>query len=199
MVSAILPSACFCYLPIAALHRPIEDRRFQMGALRRGDPMTLGTFLVALVMASKTDELSSPVERAQRLGRQLSAIGYLLPAEFEDYALLALRQQWAAELSALDDMLSSRPHMDNPLWREDIRAAIRARKELLEEPELPALSDCPDLDISSQEGRAKLQQLIVAFGELVATWDLVLEAATQLGQDGHKTIPEASNATSPHL
>ena len=179
MVSILMPSACFCYLPVATLHRPIEHRAFPETALSQPAPMTTGGLFMALVSACKGDDVLPVAERPRCLGRQLSLIGRLPWDAFEEYIINAFRQQWAAELVDLDRIVSLHSDKDRSFWCRDMKAAIAVRKRCIEHGTLPAISDDPRLGWDSQHERSRLQEVVRMFGELIEAWDVILKAASR--------------------
>jgi hypothetical protein len=194
MVSALAPSACFCYLPVAVSHAPIDARRFPADALSGPPSLTVGGVLTALVSTVKFHDSLVTTDRLLWLGRHLSSLGSMRAIDFEDQLFTALAGQWSMDISNLENLLSLQNGRQDPGWERDIRTQIKVRERLVMAHAIPQLSDSPGLGGHTDEARYALQKVIRNFGDLLGVWEALSEAAERVNSHYEVHMVKASTA-----
>jgi hypothetical protein len=170
----------FAHLPFAVAHLPEQPRALPKdGAWRRAH----GTY-TAEILAWCCQSFESRLDGTDRagrlrgLGRHLMEMGALPLAEFEDFVRRHFFADRSARLAHLEYRLAEADGRA-PFWEKWLRDYTNSLREHLANKECALPTDLVR-DFGEEEGRALMPLLTQRFGELLAAWEQLTNAAVQL-------------------
>lgn len=172
VLTACFPGSYAAHLPWLVRHDPDGPRRFS-GA----DPFSigLGSWLPSCLSRFDAGLTPSPAERLRRLGAFLTDLARLPAAEFDEFVRLGMWDSMSALITGLEERL------DGPVpdyWARDAQRFIAAaRKSAL----APVGELCSELG-----GREALRRLLERYGQLLAWWPAIVQAAGELNAAGER-------------
>jgi hypothetical protein len=173
------------HVPWALVHRPPGTRvnaPDQMVQDARGVSCHLPIF--SILGQCPPAPAGSPVASRMRLvGEQMRLIGAMSPHAFGAFAREAVVQNRTALIHRLEIALE-RERAKPDYWEKDVRAMIRDVRETLASPGFIFLKElnCP---WGTDEGMARLQELVGRYGQLLEHWDTIVRASRELREEGH--------------
>jgi hypothetical protein len=169
------------YLPIACLHDPIEQRKYQNDE-GSNSSIRMSDLLILLVRSFTNDAQSGEREKNLRdLGGYLLRLGELDSSRF----MGVIGSVWVAETSRYIEYLEyllALYEFQPAYWAEDITAQIESIKRRVCSGEL-----MPE-ELVGHRAEDKVetlcQELVAAFGNLLYWWPTIWETARSLRSDG---------------
>lgn len=184
VLAACDPGALFGHLPWTIAHEPEEARPSDVdAAIDQAATVGANDLVAGLVGASRADvDVRSPERAFESLGRALVAWGRVPEDELFERLSWMLARRLAQRLARIDRVL--RETRREPLfWARDVERLADTIRERVEEPEraVPV-----ELVASAGLARARGAAIEIAreYGELLAAWPALLDAARSLRARG---------------
>jgi hypothetical protein len=174
------PAACSGYVPLVVPHLPPDPR-----APGAPPPLTfISNRVVSTLMARATGQQPSAALRAAFAwaGAWLQALGTAAEGDFRAEMEALLREVLRIENERAEQELAGRA--DAPeAWRRSMRAAMDERRALAA---TDTLASPPDLPGTPADRQSLLQGMIRRYGELLAAWPALMDAAGELRREGRR-------------
>ena len=176
----------FGHLPWTILHAPETPRQFWPGELLRSAAGSDTTKLLLDCIQSFSVGVGQhhTAERLRALGHHLMAIGDLVPEDFIEFVRLQGWHTQSVFLSIMEEHLRLRGERP-AFWASDVKQYQATLRQALSRADywLP-------LDLLAgrnvEEARALAQRLVRKFGQLLAWWPTIIDAARDLRMRGHR-------------
>lgn len=162
------------------LHCPFESRSFPPAALTDDLACTGLSDLVAAMIATLTAETAgTDADRLAGIGAVLQEWTSRSPSSFRDVVYAALARSRTRYLNHLYQLGETRKWTP-AWWAEDVRRQIAQTEAALSVVEFPAIADCPSLNADADVRCRQVATLVRRFGEAVAAWPALCEAAASV-------------------
>jgi hypothetical protein len=178
------------FLPSLVVHEPHPPRRFARDALwsETASSRTADVVMACLLAHDRASATQPAATRLVRLGRFFQELGALTLADFEARVRSFQQFRTMAFITLLESQLRMHDSMPT-FWAEDVRRMI----ELLWRATSADASIVPHdlLDVGDAGAARRLsQELVGRFGELLAAWPTIVDAARRLrARDRRLTTP----------
>jgi len=177
-VSTCGQGALFGFAPWMICHLPVESRSFWPGeVLRSSTGVDVSTVLGALMKrAAAHCDAATTEARLQTIGGELATLAAGSPDSFAAAARTAVREElgfWLADLQAQLDQRAAAPRF----WADDLEAFLARLRTTMTRADVAVPLE---LHRAGAEAGALMQRLTLRFGQLMAAWPALLEAASEL-------------------
>jgi hypothetical protein len=177
------PQSLTGHVPIAVLHEPPEVRQFPRDQVwRDGALFEVADLLFRIMGDFDFGPVSDPARRLRMLGRYIAEAGSADLEAFEEFVRFRL---WGLARSRTQGILETlkRHEFQPSYWADDCRRHIEAYTNAITQPDYVIPQDLLD-GRSPEEARRLSQRLVRRFGELLAAWPDIVEAAKSLRARG---------------
>jgi hypothetical protein len=174
----------FGHLPWALLHSPPEPRLYEAGGfVKSADSITLVSVIAACIsscnihMTTRNNGL-----RMKLVGKHLMEVGALKVRDFEEFLRLNLSIAKCGYAAALENQINSFEFKPD-FWAQDIRAyQENLYNSISNNDNVAPIEMITKFGI--EHALAITQKIILNYGQLLCTWESIVEAARTLRNEG---------------
>lgn len=182
---AAFPQAWFGLLPYAIGHRRPSSPGPALDAVMVRAPAYL--FVVPLVVALQAHgaPASDPAAALRRIGRGLESVASEPPAAFADRMRQLRYAQCIEEIRGMDALLLRYRRMPR-YWARELDRCLRWQWQALRSGACMVPRDLEPTEAEQAAPLARVQRLILRFGQLLAAWPDIIEATRRLAERGRR-------------
>lgn len=158
------------HLPLAALHDPLEPRRFAPEAIREMKPRI--AWIISLLVQSWEPRpgVEAPEESLQALGKYLMELGTLSRTDFAELVKIKWIPRLTQYIDYLENSLAAYDYTPE-YWAGGVRTNLEATRAFLTGGETAAPSDLQE-GRTAEDAEVLCRRLVYRFGELLFWWPL---------------------------
>ena len=180
------PDAVLGHLPYAIEHDPGPGKPIllpsDLSVDRRAVVFEFAHLMRRFILLQRPAPQASATARMQTIGRALSELGALPPADFRDFLRMQTLEHESQRLDFLERQL--RENTDAPdFWRDDVQALIDHARDSLGYDDFDIPFDLKG-SRSPEDNRVLMRTLTARFGAMLQEWPAMVEASRVLREEG---------------